>query len=210
MSPVRRRAILLGGTFDPIHLGHLAVAEQAQAALAADEVWVIPAGVPPHRPVTAAPEDRLAMARAAAKSRPGWRVLDLELRRRGPSYTRDTVAELACARPAVEQWFLLGADAAREIGSWHRLDDLLDIVRFVVVNRGGVGELSPEAAAQLGFDPRRTRVVRVRSPEVSATEIRRRIATGESLDGLVPPGVAGVIDERKLYRPSNSPAGEGR
>jgi nicotinate-nucleotide adenylyltransferase len=194
------RVILFGGTFDPIHNGHLAVADQVRALLDAPEVWLVPVGVPPHRGATAAPApDREAMVRAAAASRPYLRVLDLELRRPGPSYSSTTVAELAAANPDVEQWFLLGADAAREIRSWHRLGDLLEVARFVIVNRDRTPELSPVDAAVLGFDPARTRVVRVDSPPISATEIRRRAAAGETLDGLVPPEVAAIIEERGLY-----------
>jgi nicotinate-nucleotide adenylyltransferase len=194
------RVILLGGTFDPIHNGHLAVADQVRGLLDAQEVWLIPAGVPPHRGATAASAvDREALVRAAAASRPYLRVIDLELRRPGPSYSSTTVAELAAAHPDVEQWFLLGADAAREIRSWHRLGDLLELARFVIVNREGAPELTPADAALLGFDPDRTCVVRVESPPISATEIRRRAAAGERLDGLVPAEVAALIKERGLY-----------
>jgi len=192
--------LLLGGTFDPIHLGHLAVAGQVADQIGAAEVWVIPAGEPPHRGVTAAAAvDREAMVRAAARCRTGYRVLDLELRRGGPSYTADTVEELAERNPDTEQWLLLGADAAREIRSWHRVDALLAAARFVIANREGVGTLTPADARELGFDPARTRVVRVASPPISATEVRRRAAAGMSLDGWVPSAVADLIIGRGLY-----------
>lgn len=195
-----RRVVLLGGTFDPIHNGHIAVADQARELIDADEVWLIPAGIPPHRGATAASaDDREAMVRAAAATRPALRVLDLELRRPGPSYTSTTVQELLAEHPEVEQWFLLGADAAREIRSWHRLGDLLDMARFLIVNREGALHLTDADAAALGFDPARTRVVHVDSPPISATDVRRRAAAGEPLDGLVPPEVAKLIVERGLY-----------
>ncbi len=200
------RAVLLGGTFDPIHLGHLAVAAQVREQLDAAEVWLIPVGIPPHRGRTvAAARDREAMVRAAAAGVPGLRVLDLELRRPGPSYSADTVAELAATHPQIEQWLLLGADAAREIGSWHRLDDLLEAARFVLVNRQGVGTLTADDAAGLGFQPGRTRIVHVDSPPISATEVRRRATAGGSLSGLVPPAVARLIAERGLYARSRVP-----
>lgn len=196
----RPGAVLLGGTFDPFHRGHVAIAEQAQRLLRAAEVWLIPARVPPHRPRTdAAAPDRLAMAAAVAAARPGWRVLDLEMRRDGPSFTRDSIAALLAERPGFEQWFLLGADAAREIRSWHRLDDLLEIARFVLVNRSGTRRLTREEAVGLGFMPRRTRILHVDSPMVSATDIRGRLRCGEPLEGLVPLEVARVIAERGLY-----------
>ena len=195
-----RRVVLLGGTFDPIHNGHIAVADQARELIDADEVWLIPAGIPPHRGATAASaDDREAMVRAAAATRPALRVLDLELRRSGPSYTSTTVQELLAEHPEAEQWFLLGADAAREIRSWHRLGDLLDMARFLIVNREGALHLTDADAAALGFDPARTRVVHVDSPPISATDVRRRAAAGEPLDGLVPPEVAKLIVERGLY-----------
>lgn len=199
MSTVRR-AVLLGGTFDPIHLGHLAVAGQARARLEADEVWLIPSNSPPHRrPALAAAADRLAMVRAAAAGDPHLRVLDLEISRGGPSYTLDTVAELAARHPETEQWFLLGADAAREIGGWHGLGDLLRVARFVLVNREGVGELTVVEAEALGFDRARLRVIGVTSPPISATDVRLRVARGEPVTGLVPDAVARIIAERGLY-----------
>ena len=195
-----RRVVLLGGTFDPIHCGHLAVADQVRELIGAGEVWLIPSGTPPHRGATAAPAaDREAMVRAAAAGRTGLRVLDTELHRAGPSYTSTTAAQLAAEHPDVEQWFLLGADAAREIRSWHRLGDLLEIARFVVVNRQGTEEITPAGTLALGFDPARTRVVRVDSPPISATDVRRRAAAGEPLAGLVPPEVEAIIVERGLY-----------
>lgn len=194
------RALLLGGTFDPIHLGHLAVARQTRALLDADEVWLIPVNVPPHRGATvAAAADRLAMAEAAAATEVGMRVLDLELRRPGPSYTADTVTALAEAHPGVEQWFLLGADAAREIGTWHGIADLLRVARFVLVNRQGEARVDAADAARLGFDPSRLRIVSVDSPLISATTIRARAAAGEPLTGLVPAGVERIVRERGLY-----------
>ncbi|HEY6379045.1 MAG TPA: nicotinate (nicotinamide) nucleotide adenylyltransferase [Candidatus Dormibacteraeota bacterium] len=195
-----RRAVLVGGTFDPVHLGHLAIAGQAREQLDADQAWLIPARRPPHRPAAVAGgADRLALLQAAAAGQPWLRVLDLELRRAGPSYTSDTVAELAALHPQVEQWFLLGADAAREIRTWHRLDELLARTRFVVVNREGIGELTVDEAAALGFDSARLRIILVNSPPISATEVRRRAAAGLPLLDLVPAEVARLIEERGLY-----------
>jgi nicotinate-nucleotide adenylyltransferase len=197
----RLRAAVLGGTFDPIHRGHLAIAEQVRAELAAAEVWLVPTGLPPHRgPASASPEDRLDMCRAAAAEHPGMRVLDLEARRPGPSYTVDTLAELEAGRPDAEVWLVLGADAAREFPTWHRREALERQARFVLVNRTGVEGLDAAEAAGLGFDPGRTRIVAVVSPQISATEVRRRVQLGEGLEELVPPAVAAIILERGLYR----------
>jgi nicotinate-nucleotide adenylyltransferase len=200
----------MGGTFDPIHLGHIAVADQARTQLDASEAWFIPSRHPPHRPrALASAADRLAMLRAAAAGHPWLRVLDLELRRPGPSYTLDTLRELGVEHPDVEQWFLLGADAAREIRSWHRLGELVEAARFVVVNREGAEELGGDEAAALGFDPARLRIIRVASPPISATDVRRRAAAGLPLAGLVPPPVAGLIATRDLYRQASGDLGEG-
>ena len=210
-----RRVVVLGGTFDPVHLGHLAAAEQARDLAGADEAWLIPANTPPHRGATvASPGDRLDLLRAAAAGRDRLRVLDLELRRPGPSYTADTLAELAAEHPGTEIWFALGTDAARDIPTWHRRDEVLDSARFLLLNRGGVGEVDAAEAARLGFAPERTRIVHIDSPPISATEVRRRAAAGLATDDLVPGSVARLIDERGLYRavagsrpPWDNPAG---
>jgi nicotinate-nucleotide adenylyltransferase len=199
MTP--RCVVALGGTFDPIHNGHLAILDQVARAVDADEAWLIPTATPPHRrPAHAAAEDRLALAAAAAEGVDGLRVLDLEVRRPGFSYTVDTLAALAERFPGTRVWLVLGADAAREVGSWHRATEVLERGWFVLVNRSGVPRLDAAEAGQLGFEPSRTRVVEVDSPPVSATEIRRRVAAGESIDGMVPPAVAALIAERRLYR----------
>lgn len=201
MSVTPRRVVLLGGTFDPVHCGHVSVAEQVRVALDAAEVWLIPVNTPPHRPAAVASAlDRLALAQAVAAGSRTMRVLDIELRRPGASYTIDTLEELARAHPDVELWFLLGADAAREIGSWHGARRLLASHRFVLVNREGVPELREDEARRLGFRTALTRVLSVDSPDVSATDIRRRVRDGESLAGLVPDAVAAVMSERGLYR----------
>lgn len=196
-----RRIAVLGGTFDPFHRGHLAIALQARDLLRAEETWIIPARLPPHRPpAVASPEDRLAMIEAVVAGQPFLRACDLEIRRPGPSYTVDTLAELAAGHPGCEFWLVLGADAAREIRRWHRAEELLERGRFLLVNRSGVAEIDPAEAQALGFAPERTIVGHVDSPPISATEVRARVARGEPLDDLVPPPVAEIIRQRGLYR----------
>jgi nicotinate-nucleotide adenylyltransferase len=194
------RVAVLGGTFDPIHAGHVGILEQVRGSVDADEAWLLPTGLPPHRrPTHASTEDRLAMTEAAAQGHPAVRVLDLEARRPGPSYTIDTLDELEQRYPGTEFWLTLGADAARDIGQWHRAADLLRRARFVLVNRTGVPPLDDAEMRRLGFDPARTRLIHVDSPPVSATEIRRRVASGESIEGMVAPAVQRLIGERGLY-----------
>ena len=196
-----RRVVVLGGTFDPIHAGHVAILEQVRRSVDADQAWLLPTALPPHRrPTVASVEDRLAMARAAAQGHANVRVVDDEARRGGLSYTIDTVDGLEKAHPGVEFWLALGADAARDIGSWYRAADLLARARFVLVNRTGVPPLDDAEVLRLGFDPARTRLIHVDSPPVSATEIRRRVAAGEPVDDLVSPAVARLIAARGLYR----------
>jgi nicotinate-nucleotide adenylyltransferase len=201
-----RCVAVLGGTFDPIHAGHLAVLEQVCRTVDADEGWLVPTATPPHRrPAHASAQDRLAMAEAAAAGHPGVRVLDLEIRRGGLSYTVDTLDALEREHPGTLVWLILGADAARDVPAWHRAEELLGRAHFVVVNRSGVPPLDEEEARRLGFDLERTRLIRLDSPPVSATEIRRRLAAGEPVAGLVPPDVAGIIAARRLYVGVNPP-----
>ena len=195
------RVAVFGGTFDPFHLGHLAVAEQARDGVLADEVWVVPAGVPPHRgPVMAGAADRLAMCRAAIEGRPRITALALELSRPGPSYTLDTMRDLAVAHPGTQLWVVLGADAARQTSGWHEAGELLGTYHFVLVNRAGEAPIRHAEAIALGFLPELTRVVCIDSPDISGTEIRRRVAAGEPLDGMVSSAVAAIIEQRRLYR----------
>ncbi|MGD0834428.1 MAG: nicotinate (nicotinamide) nucleotide adenylyltransferase [Candidatus Dormibacteria bacterium] len=196
-----RRVAVFGGTFDPFHLGHLAVALQAREGILAGETWIVPAGTPPHRgPVEAAAADRLEMCRLGIGDRPGLRVLDLEILRPGPAFTVDTMRDLTIANPGVGLWVVLGADAARQIGTWHRSSELLAGYHFVLVNRTGEASIRHDEAIRLGFHPERTRVLGIDSPDVSASEIRRRVRAGESLDGLVSAAVAALIARRGLYR----------
>jgi nicotinate-nucleotide adenylyltransferase len=196
-----QRAIVFGGTFDPVHVGHLAVAAQVLARTGAAAVWFVPAGVAPLRPPALATlPARLALLHAAVRDRPGLEVLDIETHRGGVSHTVDTVAQLHQLRPDVELDILLGADAARSIGQWPGHVRLLECEHFVIVNRSGVLPFDDEAAAAAGYDRARTAVLEIESPPISASEVRRRVAAGESLDGLVPDAVATLIGDLGLYR----------
>ena len=201
-----RCVVVLGGTFDPIHAGHLAILDQVRRSVDADEAWLVPTALPPHRrPAHASVDDRVAMVHAAAEGVSGVRVVEDEARREGPSYTIDTLDALERLHPEVQLWLTLGADAAREIGGWHRVAELLGRARFVLVNRTGVPPLDAAEATALGFDPERTRLIHVDSPPVSATEIRRRVAAREPVAGMVPPAVERLIQARSLYREPDWP-----
>lgn len=195
-----RRLAVLGGTLDPVHLGHVGILEQVVPAIEAEEGWLMPAADPSHRePPLAGAEERLAMAEAAVEGRPGLRAVDIELRRGRPTRTIDTLAELAALRPDAEPWLVLGADAAAGIGTWHRAAEVLARGRFAVVNRSGEPAVSSDDLDRWGFHPGRVRLLHVRSPAIHSADVRRRLARGEPIDDLVPPGVARLIRDRHLY-----------
>lgn len=188
---------LLGGTFDPIHVGHLIIAERAREALDLDRVIFIPAGRPPHRPAPAASApERLEMVRLAIAGNEAFTFSEIELGRSGPSFTYETVRALASEYGAGHEWHLiLGLDAFREIGTWHRVEELARLVRFAVADRPGFQppeQLPPGVRCQrleLGLFP------------VSGREIRERAARGESVRYLVTDSVYRYISSRRLYRP---------
>lgn len=203
---------VLGGTFDPIHNGHIAAAVAAQQALALDRVMLIPSRIPPHRagPATATAEDRFAMVQLAAAGQPGWTASRIELDREGPSYSYDTLTALR--DPGTQIYFIVGADAFAEIDTWNRFPAVLDLAHFVVVSRPGntldsLRERVPTAfsrpfAATQGAQPSTdTRVILVEAntPDISSTDIRRRVRAGEGLHGLVPDAVAAYISSHRLY-----------
>ena len=206
---------ILGGTFDPIHNGHIAAADAAQQALDLDAITLIPSHVPPHRrdPVGAASEHRYAMAALVASERAGWSASRIEVDRQGASYTYDTLVKLReTVSVGAQYFFILGADAFAEIASWSRYPAVLDLAHFVVVSRPGITldslrERVPSAFS-LPFDGAQdkqpsgeTRVIllEANTPDISATDIRRRVRAGHSLSGLVPDAVADYISTHRLY-----------
>ena len=196
---------VLGGTFDPIHNGHIAAAVAAEATLGLHEVTLVPSHIPPHRhdPVSATSEQRFAMATLAAAEHRGWTASRIEVDRQGPSYTFDTLTELM-ASPGTQIFFIIGADAFAEIATWSRYPGVLDLAHFVVVSRPGITLDSLRARVPSAFTDRpstKTRVILVEAatPDVSSTDIKRRIRAGESLSGLVPDSVATYIRTHRLY-----------
>jgi len=198
---------LLGGTFDPIHNGHVAAAAAAQDALGLDAITLIPSHLPPHRhdPVGASGEQRFEMARLAAAEHPGWTASRIELDRDGPSYTYDTLVSLAALSESrsTQYFFIVGADAFAEIATWSRYPAVLDLANFVVVARPGITLDSLRARVPSAFDrpsaPTRVILVDVPTPDISSTDIRRRVRAGLSLSGVVPDAVARYIAAHRLY-----------
>ena len=182
---------ILGGSFDPVHLGHLALAEAARDRLGLDRVLLVVAAAQPLKPAgpAAAAEDRYAMVRLAVRGRRGLEASDLEIRRPPPSFTIDTLREVRRQFPdAAEVVLLLGADALEEFPRWREIGAVRTLARVVACPR-------PGAPAPAGADE----VLAAETPEVSSTEVRRRAAAGEPLAGLVPEDVEAYIRERRLY-----------
>jgi len=183
---------LLGGTFDPIHLGHLRAAETAREALGLDELLFVPARVPPHRRGALSPaHDRYAMVALATAGHPAFVASDLELAREGPSYTVDTVAQLRRERPQAELVLVVGSDTWAELPGWREAERLLALCTLAVVTRPGAAPDAPGPRAQLVEGP---------GLPVSASEIRSRVRAGQSVRYLVPDTVEAHIRKRGLYR----------
>jgi nicotinate-nucleotide adenylyltransferase len=194
------RSGVFGGTFDPIHVGHLAAAEAAIECARLDRVIFMPSGQQPHRPSAAAsPEHRLEMTRLAISGDVRFAVSDIELRRPGMSYTSDTLRELHALYPKAELFLILGWDAARLFNTWHRPEGVRELATIVVVARPG--SVSPQhadlEAAGLGGD--RVILCLDRTPNVSASGIRDDIKRGLSIEGKVPPAVDRYIATHHLY-----------
>ncbi|MBV8301412.1 MAG: nicotinate (nicotinamide) nucleotide adenylyltransferase [Candidatus Dormibacteraeota bacterium] len=193
--------VVFGGTFDPVHNGHLRVLEQVLDQTGAGHALLVPAAAPNLRPAPVAPPAaRLEMLETAVAGDPRLAVSDLELRRPGVSYTIDTLGALEELDPGPDRAILLGADAARSIPRWDRAAELLRRADFIVINRSGCPGVSLGELLALGFPAERTTVLAVSSPPVSAREVRRRVSAGERIDQLVPEAVRRIIERDGLYR----------
>ena len=210
-----RRLGILGGTFDPIHVGHLDAAEAAIAALALNDMLLVPAHDQPLRTIEprATVYHRFALAVLAVEDRRDWRVSDLELVRQGPSYTEDTLIALRHDGWRASQiFFILGSDAFASIASWQGYPRLLDLAHFVVIARPGTTiddatARSPELRSRTSLPlqneehdaPTRIFLLHAHTRDVSSTIIRERLAGGLPVDDLVPPRVARHIQKHHLY-----------
>jgi nicotinate-nucleotide adenylyltransferase len=213
---MKRRVGLFGGTFDPVHIGHLIVARAAVEHLELERMIWIPSAQPPHKPhgtVTGASE-RLEMVRLAIAEQAPFELSDCEIRRAGPSYTVQTVREFrANLGEAAELFWLIGADSLQELPSWYQVEQLLPLCRIVTAGRPGwawdpgvrkllAGRLGAEAVERLGAD-----ILPTPRIEISASQIRQRIGQGLSIRWLVPPAVEQYIQQRGLYRDSGTARG---
>jgi len=193
-----KRVGLMGGTFDPIHIGHLLAAETAREQCGLDEVWFIPSRTPPLKSgaPSASGEDRLEMVRLAIAGHPAFKALDLELRRPGISYSIDTVYELSARCPGCSFAYIIGGDRVNDLPRWHRIGELAEIVSFIGVARPGhpvdIGAL-PEMLRG------RVRVIPMPQLDISSSGIRELRREGRSIRYLVPDGVHDFIVRKGLY-----------
>jgi nicotinate-nucleotide adenylyltransferase len=194
---------VLGGTFDPVHAGHLMVAEVVRAKLAPVEVVFVPAGQPwlkQGRPVSSA-ADRLAMVALAVDAHPGLRVSSIEIERGGPTYTVDTIRDLRAGLPLEDElYFIVGWDNLLDMGRWHSPAELVMLCKLVAVPRVGYRVPDKETLDKI-LPGLSKRVILLDKPEVdiSASVIRERARLGQSLAHLVPPSVENYIKEKGLY-----------
>jgi nicotinate-nucleotide adenylyltransferase len=183
-----RKIGIYGGTFDPIHHAHLILAREALELLHLEKVIFIPAAISPFKDAPAASaEMRLSMLRAAIKGEDRFSVDDCELRRKPPSYTIDTVKEIRQREENAELYCLIGSDNLAGLRQWHRFNELEKTVQFVILDRTG-GQID------------RSFLVVGRKLDISATDIRKRVALDQSIRYLVPPAVEEIIGQGKLYR----------
>ena len=192
---------ILGSAFNPPHLGHLALAQEALWQLELSEVVLMPAGEAPHKRIVDDPgrEQRLAMTRLAAADDPRFSVSTLEVDREGPSYTYETLELLAGERGDTELVFVMGADAAVGLESWRRPERVIELARLAVARRSGVSDAEVAAVMRsLGADGR---VTMLEMPQfgVSSSSVRERAAAGRPLRYLVPESVARFIEEKGVY-----------
>jgi len=193
---------ILGGTFDPPHIGHLAVAQDAWARLPLDRVLFVPAAQPPHKldAVATPASTRLEMVRAAIGADERFEASPVELERSGPSWTVDTLRDLTERQPDAELFLLLGADQFRELATWREPAALASLATLVFVPRPGIDSEEALAGARRALpDDARTRRLDATRIDVSSTEIRRRRAAGEPIRYLVPDSVLRVIEREALY-----------
>jgi nicotinate-nucleotide adenylyltransferase len=193
-------SIYFGGSFNPIHHGHLICARAVAEAAGYDRVVLVPTSQSPHKPVTpelAPASDRLQMCRLAIADDKLFEVDDIELKRPGPSYTIDTVRELARRTGGPPHW-LIGADMLLYLPKWHRVPELLAETNFIVMARPGWtvdwSTLPPE------FRALQNNVVEAPMIDIRATDLRQRVATDRSIEYFTPPAVCTYIRDRRLYR----------
>jgi nicotinate-nucleotide adenylyltransferase len=184
----------MGGTFDPIHHGHLVAASEAADAFSLDEVIFVPTGNPGNKTAISSPEHRYLMTVIATAANPRFTVSRVDIDRPGITYTIDTLAELSKARPEADLYFISGADAIAQILAWKEVDSIWSLAHFVAVTRPGHQLQLPQV--------KEARITQLEVPalSISSTDVRNRAAAGKPIWYLVPDGVVQYIAKHKLYR----------
>jgi nicotinate-nucleotide adenylyltransferase len=197
----RQRVGVMGGTFDPIHHGHLVAASEVQAWFDLDEVVFVPTGTPwqkADRDVSAG-EDRYLMTVIATASNPRFSVSRVDIDRHGPTYTIDTLRDLHATRPEAELFFITGADALAQILTWHDAEQVFSLAHFVGCTRPGT---TIDDSTLAGLPADRVTIIEIPALAISSTECRARAHKGEPVWYLVPDGVVQYIAKRRLYQPA--------
>ncbi len=191
-----KRFGVLGGTFNPIHIGHLAMAQMALERFDLDKVIFVPSNRPPHKKIAnlASARDRFQMVRLAIKNNPSFAVSDFEIKRKGKSYTIETVKHLCSVYPQKTKFFfIIGGDSFPDLPSWKSIDEILRRASFIVVNRpgyaGGKGRIRHCSVTMPGID-------------ISSSYIRRRVSRGKSVKYFVPENIFRYMDHHGLYQAS--------
>lgn len=188
-----RRLGVMGGTFDPIHNGHLVAASEVAAVLNLDEVLFVPTGEPWQKTGVTSTSDRYLMTEIATAANPRFKVSTIDIDRNGPTYTVDTLRDLKTLHPEAELFFITGADAISSITDWKDADELWSLANFVAVTRPGHKLDLPNAPAGA------IRVLEIPALAISSTDIRERVATGKPIWYLVPDGIVQFIAKHGLY-----------
>ena len=187
---------VMGGTFDPLHIGHLIASREAMHVFALDRVVFVPTGRPWQKSGYSDPEDRYMMALLGAQSHPSFSVSRIELDRRGPTYTADTMQQLHDFYGRdIELFFIAGADAILQLHTWEHVERLKDLTAMIAVSRPGFDL----AQLSLGPDWPQVHVMQMPGIDVSASELRERVRSGRPIDFLVPTAVRGYIRKQGLY-----------
>jgi nicotinate-nucleotide adenylyltransferase len=192
---------IFGGTFDPVHVAHLILAEQSREQGQLDQVWFVPAGQPPHKAhheVTPFAQ-RAEMLSLALAGNPAFRVEDLEKNRPGPSYTADTLAEFQTRHPEQEFFLLLGGDSLRDLPGWHQPHRIVERATLLVMARPNVAGVSKEELQAQLERPVRMQVVQAPLVDISSRDLRERVRSGRSIRYQVPRAVEMYIQDKRLY-----------